>query len=124
MQDVVAAVICRANQYLVGLRPSHKRHGDLWEFPGGKLLAGESLAQAAARELPEELSVEVTSVGAVLSSIQDESAGVAIHFAKVKIDGEPTPIEHQRLTWADRSELARLTLAPADAQFVAEVLND
>ena len=40
---VLAAVVCRDDRYLVCRRPAHKRHGGLWEFPGGKIHAGETL---------------------------------------------------------------------------------
>jgi len=53
--SVVAAVIERDGKYLLCQRPQGKRYGGLWEFPGGKLLAGESLLEAARRELREEL---------------------------------------------------------------------
>ena len=52
---VVAAVIQREDKFFVCLRPKDKRHGGMWEFPGGKLANGESLAEAAERELKEEL---------------------------------------------------------------------
>jgi 8-oxo-dGTP pyrophosphatase MutT (NUDIX family) len=48
---VVAAVIERDGRLLVCQRPAHKRHGGLWEFPGGKCDPGESDAEAARREL-------------------------------------------------------------------------
>ena len=60
---VIAAVVWRGDRLLVCQRPAHKRHGGLWEFPGGKVEAGESDAAAARRELREELGVEVTAVG-------------------------------------------------------------
>jgi len=62
---VLASVIQRDNRLLVFRRPLDKRHGGLWEFPGGKVREGESDLDAARRELREELGVEVTGVGAV-----------------------------------------------------------
>ncbi|HSG49130.1 MAG TPA: NUDIX domain-containing protein, partial [Longimicrobiales bacterium] len=55
---VIAAVIHRDGRYLVGRRPDDKRHGGLWEFPGGKLDPGESWLEAARRELSEELEMD------------------------------------------------------------------
>ena len=57
---VVAAVIRREGRYLLGRRPGHKRHGGLWEFPGGKLHDGEDAEAAAHRELDEELALAPT----------------------------------------------------------------
>ncbi len=50
---VIAAVIRRGPELLVCRRPAHKRHGGLWEFPGGKCEPGESDADTARRELLE-----------------------------------------------------------------------
>ena len=50
----MAAVIERDGKLLVCRRPGHKRHGGLWEFPGGKLEPGETIVDAARRELDEE----------------------------------------------------------------------
>ena len=55
---VVAAVVERRGKYLVCRRPAHKRHADKWEFPGGKVHAGESDSDAIRRELDEELAVD------------------------------------------------------------------
>lgn len=59
-------MIRRDGRYLVCRRPAQKRHGGLWEFPGGKIDDGESLLDAARRELAEELSINVIEVGATL----------------------------------------------------------
>jgi mutator protein MutT len=63
IQRVVAAVIQRNDQYLLCQRPAHKRHGGLWEFPGGKVHDGETDFDAISRELTEELEVGVVRVG-------------------------------------------------------------
>src|SRR5450432_2765139 len=68
---VVAAVIQRGDEYLICQRPAHKRHGGLWEFPGGKLEPGETTFDAATRELREELDVHVVAVGDLMLSIDD-----------------------------------------------------
>jgi 8-oxo-dGTP pyrophosphatase MutT (NUDIX family) len=71
---VAAAVIQQDGRYLLCRRPAHKRHGGLWEFPGGKLHDGESVTDAIRRELREELHVEPTSVGPVRASIPDQGS--------------------------------------------------
>jgi 8-oxo-dGTP diphosphatase len=50
---VLAAVVRRGDRYLVARRPAHKRHGGMWEFPGGKVEDGESTDQALQREVEE-----------------------------------------------------------------------
>jgi mutator protein MutT len=115
---VVAAVVARGAELLVCQRPLHKRHGGLWEFPGGKCEPGESDTDAARRELREELGVEVVSVGAAELTVADPGSRFAIVFVPVSIQGVPTCREHIALTWGTPAELSRLPLAPSDRVFV------
>jgi mutator protein MutT len=115
---VIAAVIARGDTLLVCQRPLHKRHGGLWEFPGGKCEPGESDADAARRELREELGVEVVSVGSPELIVADPGSPFAIVFLPLEIAGEPTCHEHIALAWGTPAELGRLPLAPSDRVFV------
>lgn len=121
---VIAAVIVRDGRYLVGRRPDEKRHGGLWEFPGGKLEEGETLLHAAGRELGEELGMEAVAVGDILFSASDGASPYVIHFVAVEATGEPEPTEHTRVGWFTPHELAELPLAPADARFVSRLRAD
>jgi mutator protein MutT len=114
---VVAAVIVRADRVLVCQRPRDKRHGGLWEFPGGKCEPGESDAAAATRELFEELGVDVVSVDDPEYDIHDADSPFHISFVPVKIRGEPRCIEHTALDWATAETLATLALAPSDRRY-------
>jgi 8-oxo-dGTP diphosphatase len=116
---VIAAVISDGDRYLVCLRPSHKRHGGCWEFPGGKFEKGESLLDAARRELTEELGVEALSVGEVLFSHQDPESSFLIEFTQVEITGVPKAREHDEIRWLRPSELRALKLAPSDQVFAS-----
>jgi mutator protein MutT len=120
---VLAAVIRRDGRYLVCRRPAHKRHGGLWEFPGGKLEPGESLLDAARREMREELALEATGVGRTLAAIQDPGSPFLIEFVEVAVaDGvEPEALEHEEVRWATLSDLAVLALAPSDAKFASQL---
>lgn len=114
---VVAAVIQRGDDYLICQRPAHKRHGGLWEFPGGKLEPGESILDAASRELSEELDVRVLAVGDVMLSIDDPGSQFVIEFHRVQIDGEPKCLEHSALLWLSPHDLLDKPLAPSDRRF-------
>ena len=65
MIPVLAAVISRNGSVLIAQRARHKRHGGLWEFPGGKIQPGESLLERERREIDEELGMWVARVGAI-----------------------------------------------------------
>lgn len=120
---VIAAVVTDGDRLLVCQRPPHKRHGGLWEFPGGKCEPGESDAQAADRELQEELGVTATAVGGELFAIHDPGSPFLIAFVPVAIEGEPVCHEHTALQWGTPSELAELPLAPSDRRFVEALLS-
>lgn len=114
---VVAAVAQRADRFLLCQRPAGKRHGGLWEFPGGKLEPGESAQDAARRELAEELGVDVLACGEQLFTIDDPGSRFVIEFHPVIFDGEPACLEHAALAWVSVPELLRLDLAPGDRRF-------
>lgn len=120
---VVAAVITRADRYLACRRPAHKRHGGLWEFPGGKLESGESLFDAAKRELHEELGVVVTVVHPPMLSVADPGSNFMIDFVPTEILGEPACLEHSQLAWVSAFELDQLDLAPSDRRFADSLLS-
>jgi 8-oxo-dGTP diphosphatase len=115
---VLAAVVNRGGKYLICQRPLHKRHGGLWEFPGGKIELRETDLEAAQRELSEELGVSVSHVSAVVFSSHDTGSEFVIDFLPVQIDGEPICLEHSALAWVRRSDLSSYDLAPSDRKFV------
>ncbi len=122
-QRVVAAVIRRDSGLLVCQRPAHKRHGGLWEFPGGKCEPGESDAAAVARELLEELGVRTHVVGATQFTVADQDSPFVIAFVDVEIEGDPVCIEHDAITWGQPQDLLALHLAPSDRRFVEFLLG-
>lgn len=120
---VVAVVIEREGRYLLGRRPPEKRHGALWEFPGGKSDDGEDHLAAARRELLEELHLDVRSVGAVVFSRQDAGSPFLIEFVEARVEGEPVALEHTEVGWYTPEELTEMPLAPTDAAFVRFLLE-
>jgi mutator protein MutT len=120
--SVVAAIIRREDRVLLGRRPDHKRHGGLWEFPGGKIDEGETDVDAVTRELLEELGVETVSVGKVVYECRDPGSPFLVRFLDVVIRGRPVPTEHTEMSWFEPRSLPTVGLAPCDARFVAEHL--
>jgi mutator protein MutT len=115
---VVAAVVRRGERVLVCQRPAHKRHGGLWEFPGGKCEPGESDVQALRRELQEELGLELRSAGTPEYEAHDEGSPFVIVFIPVVTTGEAVAHEHAALRWSTLEQAAMLPLAPSDRRYV------
>ncbi|MCK7504065.1 MAG: NUDIX domain-containing protein [Desulfobacterales bacterium] len=84
---VIAAVIRRDGRYLVGRRPDGKRHGGLWEFPGGKVDPGESRLEAAHRELGEELGMQALSARG--AAPHRRGRGLALRHPLPRCGGRP-----------------------------------
>lgn len=118
LTSVLAAVIQRDGSYLVCQRPAYKRHGGLWEFPGGKVEAGETHFEAARRELAEELDVRVLSVASTIFAVADPGSEFLIEFVPTTIHGSPKCLEHTDLRWMSLPDLPSLELAPSDRRFV------
>ena len=119
--EVTAGVIRRGRRYLVTRRDPAKHQGGLWEFPGGKREAGESLEACLARELDEELGVRVR-VGERLALVPwtYPDRRVLLHFFRCRIaSGQVAPREGQPHRWVTPAELAALPMPPADATVVA-----
>lgn len=117
-QRVIACVIRQPGGYLVCRRPARKRHGGLWEFPGGKAEPNESDQLAAARELREELDVEFVNAAPAVMEVRDPESPYVIAFVPVEIRGEPKCIEHSAITCGPPEYLLKLPLAPSDRAFV------
>ncbi len=114
---VLAAVCRRSGAYLLCRRPEHKRHGGLWEFPGGKIESGESLYDAAQRELQEELALDVADVGSILCTVSDPGSPFIIEFVDVTVVGEPQALEHDEVRWVGAEDMPNFAMAPADRTF-------
>ncbi len=92
----------------------------LWEFPGGKIGPGESATQALARELAEELGIELHATQHFMDVCHEYiDRSVSIEFFLVTDwRNEPHGIEGQRLRWVDASSLDATELLPADLPVV------
>jgi 8-oxo-dGTP diphosphatase len=119
---VVAGILRdRAGRVLIAERPPGKHGAGHWEFPGGKVAAGESPRAALARELDEELGVRVDEAEPFTCLDHDyPDRHVHLEFWQVyRFSGEPEPREQQRLRWVPVAELGEAGLLPADAPVVA-----
>jgi len=116
---VVAAVIERDGSFLVTRRLEGTHLAGMWEFPGGKIAAGETHAQALEREIREELDADV-DVGELLFETQFDYAErrISLHFYRCSLRGTPRPLLGQQMKWVPRAELRALDFPPADAELI------
>ncbi len=120
---IAAAIIERAGRVLVQTRPPGSSWAGHWEFPGGKLEAGESAADCAVRECREELGLAVRVRGPLhVTTWSYPRRTVRVEFLlceALDADAQPEPRDGQQLRWADLQDLRRLPFLPANADVLA-----
>lgn len=118
---VAAAILIRPDgTVLLAQRPAGKVYGGYWEFPGGKLEAGEVPAQALARELHEELGVDIEDAAPWITRVYTYPHGtVRLHFFRVrKWHGQPHGREGQAFAWQRVEAPTVGPMLPANAPVV------
>jgi 8-oxo-dGTP diphosphatase len=114
--DVAVGVLIRPDgRFLLASRPEGKPYAHYWEFPGGKLESGESVAHALARELHEELGVDLGSVHPwIVREFEYPHAHVQLHFCRVYAwSGELHAREGQSFRFCALDDLPDGPLLPA-----------
>lgn len=122
MRAVMAAVVQREGRYMICRRGPGRRLEGVWEFPGGKLEAGETPEQGLARELREELKIK-TQVGRILDAqLESEFNEFLILYYLVRITGgAPALTEHSEIRYVLPGELTEYEFSTADAKVAAKL---
>jgi 8-oxo-dGTP diphosphatase len=120
LRVVAAALFDDDGRVLIAQRPEGKHMAGWWEFPGGKVSAGESDSQALVRELREELGVETRSGPEVMTLTHDypDRTIDLVLIRATLLDGAPRGLDGQALKWVDCQSLRNERLLPADAPFI------
>jgi mutator protein MutT len=118
--EVSAALIFHHGKLLITRRHADAHLGGLWEFPGGKREPHETFEQCLARELREELGIEV-EVGELFEEISHAYAEKIVHlkfFVCKLISGKPQTLDCSAFKWVEKAKLADYEFPAADAKLV------
>ncbi|RJS63027.1 (deoxy)nucleoside triphosphate pyrophosphohydrolase [Priestia filamentosa] len=120
MKKVVAAIIKDKDKILIAKRNSKDHLAGKWEFPGGKIEPDETPEECLAREIREELRVDI-EIGSFyddnIYGSKDQAIHLLFYWAEV-MNGEVTAVVHDDVKWITIKELARFDFAPADIPIV------
>lgn len=124
MKQVVCAVVTNGERILLARRAAGEHLAGSWELPGGKVEAGETLAQALTRELMEELGVRARVAAELGRSVHHyERGSIELIALATELDGEITELSvHDAVQWYAADELAALAIAPADIPLLELIL--
>lgn len=122
--EVVAAIIQSGGKYFTTQR-GYGEWKDWWEFPGGKIEAGESHKDALRREIREELATDI-EVGSLLTTVEYDypKFHLTMHcYLCTVVGGNLTLLEHEDARWLRKEELDTVRWLPADRSII-ELLKD
>ncbi len=117
---VAGALFDDSGRVLIADRPPGKFMAGRWEFPGGKVAAGEGESAALARELQEELGIETLAARRGMSLVheyEDRTIELSMWIVE-RYRGSPRGLDGQRLKWVAVEELEHEDMLPADRPFI------
>ena len=119
------ALIRRDKSFLISQRLEEDSFGSLWEFPGGKKNPGETFEQCVAREVNEEIGIQV-AVHEKFMEIKREYHEKIIwlnFYLCSLLSGEPRPVECQKVLWADLDRLSDFDFPPANERVIRKLIE-
>ncbi len=122
IQEIGIGLVFNNNgQLLIDQRLENSRMGGMWEFPGGKKESDESIEKTIAREIKEELGIEVNVEERFLSFVHSYShkkLHFIVHLCNWK-SGEPKPLASQKLLWVNPSRLLDFPFPAANTKIIS-----
>ena len=121
----IGLVLDCAGQVLIDKRLKESHLGGMWEFPGGKQKKDEAIELTIAREIKEEMRVEV-EVGEHLISFDHvyrfKKILFVVHICKL-ISGDPRPLKSQEVRWVHLQDLLNYSFPSANSQIIDALMN-
>ena len=118
---VTAAILEKDGKILIAKRKTgDELFAGLWEFPGGKVEAGETPEECMARELKEELDIEIEVVGLIISNKHKYPHGIfeLLAYRVNHISGEMFLNDHEEIKWVTADEMSNFKFPPADIPII------
>ncbi len=116
----VAVINNNQGKILIDRRKQTGEMGGLWEFPGGKIEAGETIKECIKREVKEELDIEI-KVGDLLTTITHayKTFNVTIYVHDCQhLSGNPQPLECEEIHWVEAAQMNQYQFPQANTQIV------
>lgn len=121
---VAAALSDGAGRWLMHLRPAHKQHGRMWEFPGGKVEPREIPRNALVREIAEELGIELEQASLIPAAFAEDSKIVILLYTATGWSGEPCALDAgAQIGWFEPAEIEALPRPPLDIALCAQLFG-
>ena len=119
--NVVVAVIKKDNLYLITQRNRDKHMGLKWEFPGGKVETNETLQDALAREIYEELNIDINIYEKLAEErYKDSEINIVLHYFLCSIkDGIINLNEHEAMEWVDKTDFDKYDFVEGDGNITS-----
>ena len=121
----VGLVFDRSGRVLIDQRLEQGLLGGMWEFPGGKQEPGEAIADTIARELREELAIEVAVEEELIRldhTYSHKRLRFIVHLCR-HLAGEPQPLASQQVRWVEPGDLGAFPFPAANARIIAALLD-
>ncbi len=124
---VAAALVDADGRVLIAQRPEGKQLAGLWEFPGGKVEAGERPEETLIRELAEELAITVKEpclapLTFASHRYEDFHLLMPLYVCR-RWEGSPVAVEHQAIRWVKPARLRDFPMPPADEPLIPALID-